>query len=183
MSSQLPVQGRFIEPTVVASHFLLHPGDTVADFGAGAGVFVEILARVVGPSGRVIACEIQKELVEKIGDMARKKGLLQIDPKWSDLESETGIPIPDGTLDAGILVNTLFQLENKGGALREIHRCVRTGGKFFVIDWSDSFGGLGPQYDQVVSQRDAQAYVEAAGFVFERSFDAGDHHYGLAFRK
>ncbi len=183
MSNALQMQGRFVEPAVVASHFHLREGDVVADFGAGAGFFSEILARVVGPSGRVVACEIQKELVEKIGDSARRKGLLNIDPKWCDIEAEGGLPIPDGSLDAGVMVNTLFQFDDKGTALREVYRTLRVGGKFFLIDWTDSFGGLGPQFEQIVTERDARAYVESTGFVFERTFDSGDHHYGMAFRK
>lgn len=183
MQSTPLVQGRFVEPNVVVSHFHLREGDVVADFGAGAGFFAEVLSKVVGPSGRVIAIEIQKELVDKLGDLARRKGLMNVDPKWADIEEPGGVPLKDGSLDAAIMVNTLFQFENKPGALSEVYRTLRQGGKFILIDWTDSFGGLGPQFDQVVNEMDAKAYVEAAGFTFERSFPAADHHYGLAFRK
>lgn len=169
-------------PQVVATHFHLRPGDTVADFGAGSGYFTETLAGLVGPTGRVYACEIQKNLVEKIGDTARAKGLAQVQPLWADIESPSGSKIPDGTLDAAIMVNTFFQLDDKGAALNEVKRTLRSGGKFFLIDWSESFGGLGPQPDQVVSAEDAEALAETVGFILEHTFDAGDHHYGLAFR-
>jgi len=62
-------------------------------------------------------------------------------------------------------------------------RTVRSGGRFFVIDWTESFAGMGPQPGQVISAADVTALFEANGFVFEREFPAGDHHYGLAFRK
>jgi ubiquinone/menaquinone biosynthesis C-methylase UbiE len=175
--------GQFVEPRVVVSHFHLHEGDKVADFGAGAGFYSELLSRLVGPHGRVFAVEIQKDLVEKIGDLARKKGLHNIDPKWADIEADGGVPIADGVVDAALMANTLFQIEDKGTALREVYRTLRPGGKFFVIDWTDSFGGLGPHMSQVVTEYDARAHAEAAGFTYERSFGAGDHHYGLAFRK
>ncbi len=183
MQSTSLLQGKFVEPNVVVSHFHFREGDVVADFGAGSGFFVEVLSKVVGSSGRVVAIEIQKELVEKLGDMARRKGLVNVDPKWADIEADGCVPLQDGSLDGAVMVNTLFQFEDKGTALRELCRTLRTGGKFILIDWSESFGGLGPHIDQVVSAADATAHVEAAGFVFERSFPAGDHHYGLAFRK
>ena len=58
---------RFVDPNTVVSHFHIREGDVIADFGAGSGFYIEILARKVGTSGKVYACEIQKELVEKIG--------------------------------------------------------------------------------------------------------------------
>ncbi len=177
------ITGRFVVPSVVASHFHLRPGDVVADFGAGSGYFIETLASLVGEEGRVYACEIQKPLVEKIGNLARSKGLSQVQPLWSDLEVIGGSKIPDGVLDAAIMVNTYFQFDNRAVVLQEVLRTLRSGGKFFLIDWSDSFGGLGPQPEQVVSVATAEAEGETAGFSFERSFDAGDHHYALAFRK
>ncbi len=181
-SSSLPVK-RFVEPNVVASHFHIREGDSVADFGAGSGFFVEVLARLVGREGKVYACEVQRELVEKIGALVRSKGLFMVDPLWCDFETRGGSKIADAVVDVAIMVNTLFQLDDKRTAIAEVERTLRSGGKFFLIDWSESFGGLGPHPDQVVPQHDAQALIETAGFVFERSFDAGDHHYGLGFRK
>lgn len=181
-TGSLPLQ-RFVDPKIVISHFHIREGDIVADFGAGSGYFVEILARNVGGSGRVYACEIQKDLVEKIGNLARAKGLSTVHPLWCDLEQEQGIKIEDEILDVGVMINTLFQLEDTQTALEEIRRTIRSGGKFFVVDWSESFGGLGPQPDQVIGEQQTQAIVEEHGFIYERAFDAGDHHYGLAFRK
>lgn len=183
MSSALQLQGRFVQPTVVTSHFHLREGDVVADYGAGSGFFTEALSQVVGRNGKVFACEIQKELVEKIGDVVRTKGLHNVDVKWCDIEDPSGVPISDGQLDAAVLINTFFQFENKAAGLQEIMRTLRPGGKFLLVDWSDSFGGVGPHPNDVVLEDAARAFAESVGFTYERSFDAGDHHYGLAFRK
>lgn len=172
-----------MQPEVVSTHFHIRAGDSVADFGAGRGFFVEILADLVGPEGQVYACEIQKNLVEAIGETIRTKGLGNVEALWCDIEALNGTKITDAALDVAIIVNTFFQMEDKDTALSEVSRTLRSGGKLFVVDWSESFGGLGPQPDQVVTEGAARDKCEAAGFVFERSFDAGDHHYGLAFRK
>lgn len=177
------VTGRFVDPSIVASHFHLREGDTVADFGAGSGYFMEVLANLVGKEGKVYACEIQKELSIKLGELARTKGLTQVHPLWSDAEELGGSKIADGVLDAAIVVNTFFQFEEKNTALQEISRTLRSGGKLFIIDWSESFNGLGPQPGQIITEEEAKMLAEAEGFVFEHSFDAGDHHYGIAVRK
>src|SRR5271167_1085061 len=40
-------------------------GETVVQIGAGAGYYTAILARLVGPSGRVIAYEIEPDVAER----------------------------------------------------------------------------------------------------------------------
>lgn len=174
---------RFVIPEHAVSHFHLRDGDVVGDFGAGAGYFEKALSRAVGGSGVVYAFEIQKMLTEKIADLVRTERLSNVEIVWGDIEAQSGCKIADGRLDAGVLVNTLFQMENKPTALAEIHRLIRSGGKLFVIDWSESFSGMGPQPGDVLTAEAACELVEAAGFAFEREFPAGEHHYGLAFRR
>ena len=174
---------RFVVPEAIATHFHLRAGDKVGDFGSGVGSFMPVLARLVGPSGRVYAVEIQKTLVESLVARARSERISNAEVIWGDLEAENGTKIMSGALDAGIIVNCLFQTEDKSAVIREIVRTLRSGGKLFIVDWSESWGGMGPQIGGVVTEAEARALAETEGLVFERSFDAGDHHYGLAFRK
>lgn len=178
-----PIGGRFVIPNVVATHFLIREGDMVADYGAGSGFFLKVLSEAVGATGRVYAVEIQKQLVEKLGEVARLQGLSNVQPLWCDLEEANGIKIGNGELDVAIVVNTLFMIEDKPTSIKEMGRTLRSGGKFFVVDWSESFGGLGPHPEQVVTSSMATNLFESNGFVLDREFPAGDHHYGLAFRK
>ncbi len=172
----------FVIPEVVTSHFHLKDGDVIADFGAGSGFFLRALSLRIG-NGKVYACEIQKSLVEKISEQVRSQHLSNVYPLWCDLEEVNGVPVKDDALDVGILSNTLFQLEDKHAACKEMYRMIRSGGRLMVIDWTDSHGGLGPAPDHVCDASAAQALFESCGFVLERTYPAGDHHYGLAFRK
>lgn len=172
-----------MEPRAVISHFHFRPGDVIADFGTGAGHYLGELSRAVGPSGRVYACEIQKSLVERITARIHEERLGNVHPIWCDLEQAEGTKLRSELLDAGILINTLFQIEDKKTALHEVARVLRKGGKLLLVDWSDSFGGLGPQPSHVITAADAKKILEEAGFVFEREFPAADHHYGMAFRR
>lgn len=173
----------FVVPSVVASHFHIREGDTVADFGSGVGYFIPELSKRAGSSGRVYACEIQKALIEKLGAQAHEMGNHNVHPLWCDLEEPNGIKIPTAHIDIGILVNTLFSIEDKTAAITEMSRTLRKGGKFFVVDWSESFGGLGPTPDNVITAADTKALFESTGFIVDAEYPAGAHHYGLAFRK
>jgi ubiquinone/menaquinone biosynthesis C-methylase UbiE len=181
MTFTLP--GKFVVPEIVATQFFLKEGDVVADYGAGSGYFLKVLTQGVGPSGKVYACEIQKALVDKLGDFARLNGLTNVTPLWCDLEELGGIKISDNSIDVGLLVNTLFMFEQKATAVREIRRTLRPGAFLHVIDWTESFGGIGPQSANVITKEAATILLESEGFALEREYPTGEHHYGLAFRK
>lgn len=178
-----PIGGRFVVPEVVATHFHLKEGDVVADLGAGKGFFLKALSNGVGTSGKVYACEIQKQLVDNLGEIARSQNLSNIYPIWCDLEEEGGVKIADNELDVALLINTLFLIEDKPVMAKEIIRITRSGGRVLIVDWTESFSGLGPHPDQVFGLQLATDLFEEHGLVFETEFPAGDHHYGLAFRK
>lgn len=175
--------GKFVDPQTAVSHFHLHEGDVVADFGAGSGHYMKPLADAVGKSGRIYACDIQKNLVDALGTIAHEQHLTNVHPIWCDVEAQGGTKLQDNSLDMALLSNILFQFTEKDRALTEIARVLRKGGKLCVIDWSESFSGLGPRNEDVVNESSARALLGKAGFVCEHSFPTGDHHYGLLCHK
>lgn len=173
----------FVDPRIVVSQFHLRPGDRVGDLGAGVGHYLKPLSKAVGAEGKVFAVEIQRNLAEAAAVLVRTERLSNVETIWGDLEAPGGTKIKDQSLEAALFSNTLSMIENKDAALTEAKRVLRKGGKLLVIDWSDSFGGMGPSPAMVINEVDAKAHAERAGFTFERSFVAGGHHYGLSFRK
>jgi len=177
------IDKRFIRPEVLVTNFHIRPGDKVGDFGAGAGNFATFLSKAVGSTGLVYACEVQKTLADKLSEKVQLERLSNVKVLWSDFEEIGGSKLEDGLLDVAVMVNTLFQLENRQVAMEEIYRVLRPGGKLVLVDWSESWSGLGPTPTDVINERQARDLIESVRFTFERAFDAGDHHYGLAFRK
>jgi len=174
---------RFVVPEVVISHFHLRAGDKVADFGAGSGYFLKPLSLAVGEDGLVYACDIQKNLIDTLDALASKENLSNVRPVWCDFEKVGGSKLNDNSLDVVLLVNSLFQVENHTSLVEEIKRVLRPGGKAIIIDWTESWGGLGPQPSDVMTQAETERLFASAGFTTETEFDAGDHHYGVVFRK
>lgn len=54
---------------------LVKSGDVVLDLGCGAGFFSVSLARLAGPQGRVIAVDLQPEMLAKVEKRAQKAGV------------------------------------------------------------------------------------------------------------
>ena len=155
----------------------------VADLGAGSGFYTIPSGRAVGSNGKVYAVEVQKDLLSRIKDEAIKAHVSNVEVIWGNIEKIGGTKLRQGSVDAVIASNILFQLENKGTFVQEVKRILKPAGKVLVIDWSDSFGGMGPDPLSIMSSQSAQVLFEKEGFMLEEKINAGEHHYGMIFRK
>jgi len=161
----------------------LLPGMKVADFGAGVGAYTIPVAQAVGEKGRVYAVEVQRELVAKLKANVEHAGLKNVEYLWGDVERRGRTHLADELADVAILANILFQVTDKVGTVAEARRVLKKGGKLAVVDWRESFGGIGPAMQEVVSEAKAKELFAQHGFQYVRAISAGEHHYGLIFTK
>ena len=173
----------FADPQKNTAQFQLMPGSHVADIGAGSGFYTIAAAQVVGAKGRVYAVDVQKDLLAKIKNEAQRKGLSNIEVIWGNVEALGGTKLRETSIDAVIISNVLFQIDDRNGAAEETKRILKNGGRAFVIDWSDSQNGLGPDVKYIFPKAEAKKLFEKHGFTFERELEVGDHHYGLVYKK
>lgn len=171
----------FSDPRSNVLQLGLKEGMKVGDLGAGSGHYAISAGHIVGPSGRVYAVDIQEDLLKHVKDFATERGLRNIETSWGNFEKLGGTKLNDASLDAVILSNTLFQLDHREGAVAEIKRILKSGGRLLVIDWAGAYGGMGPLPHRVVSERVAEELFITAGFHKLKDFRAGPHHYSIVF--
>lgn len=173
---------RFSEPEIIVRELQLQPGLTVADFGVGSGYYTIAAARALGPSGLVYAIDVQPALLRRVKNLAASEGLQNVEILTGDVTLPKGSGLPSGSIDVVIVANVLFQIEDKKALVRETKRVLMDGGRALVVDWEDSFGGMGPTPSHVVKKDDAQAFFMNNGFKLVRTINAGSHHYGFIAR-
>ncbi len=173
----------FADPTENLKKLNIKEGWKVADFGTGSGFYAIGISKRIGDTGRVYAIDVQKDLLAKLANRAKEEGLNNVEIIWADVDQIGGSKLADGFLDAVVVSNILFQSENKENLAKETFRVLKSGGEVMVIDWTDSYGGLGPRSDQIFSVSKAEELFVKNGFTVVESFDAGDHHWGLVFKK
>ncbi len=173
----------FTDPQNNIDQFDLMSGMQVADLGAGIGAYSVVLAKKVGPDGKVNAVEVQRRLLDKIKQSTEIEHLFNVNVIWGDIEKLGGSKLKDLSMDAVIISNVMFQLEKKENIVKEAYRILKPDRKVLLVEWIDSAGGLGPIDDDIVYPDEAKKIFMENGFDYEKDIYAGDNHYGMVFRK
>ena len=171
----------FADPKANVLQLGLREGMKIGDFGAGSGHYALAASAAVGEDGKVYAVDIQEDILAHIKDIARTKGIGNIETVWGNVEKKGGSRLRDQFLDGLILSNILFQVQSRDGIVAEAKRVLKPEGKLLLIDWAGAYGGIGPDPKAVISEHAAEDLFISAGFHKVKSFRAGPHHYGLVF--
>ncbi len=173
----------FSDPTKNIEQCGIQAGQDIADFGSGSGHYSMAASRALMSTGRVYAIDVDKDLLTKLKNSSTKEGLYNIEVVWGNVEKENGAKLRDSSINLVLLCNLLFQLDDKMGAINEAKRILKPNGRVLVVDWSDSFGGIGPKPNAVVKKAKLIEMFEKSGFSLDREISAGSHHYGFIFKK
>lgn len=111
----------------------IKPGQRILDIAAGAGEPAVSAAERVGPSGYVLATDISEGIVELALQVARERGLKQVETRTMDGEN---VDLPDASFDAVLCRLGLMYMPHPVTALREWRRALRPGGRITVAVFS-----------------------------------------------
>lgn len=172
-----------MDPARMLAACNLQVTDTVADFGAGSGFMARALSSIV-TAGNVFAIEINRDLVSRVIHEVEERQIKNLHPLWGDIEISGGSKLGDASVDMVVLSNILFQLDDKVGCIKEATRVLKPGGRILIVDWTESFGGLGPAPHHVFEQKMAEDLLLNSGFTkLSDNLPAGEHHYAILFKK
>lgn len=110
---------------VIVRQLELRPGMVVLDMGCGPGRLTLPLAREVGPTGKVVAVDIQAGMLQRLRDKARTAGLANIEFIRA-AAGEAGLQ--RDCFDRALLVTVLGEIPDRGAALKEIMTALKPGG-------------------------------------------------------
>ncbi len=167
----------FLDPRYALEQFGIYGTQDVVDFGSGAGHFaLEAARRLDG--GRLFAVDIEKEMLTRLISEARERNHTHVHSIWGDLSKIGGVPVSDGSFDAGLAVNILFQVDDRDAFIQEVKRLIKKGGKVLFVDWKEGTN-VGPHHNHRIGEDTALGLFRRHGFEKEKSIDTGDYHYGM----
>lgn len=116
----------------IADALQLKVGDTLADVGAGTGLFMETFSRRVGATGKVLEIDISPRLVEFMNERAKRHGYTNVGAR---LCTERSIEVASTSVDVVFVCDTYHHFEYPMETLASIHRALKPGGRLYIVDF------------------------------------------------
>jgi SAM-dependent methyltransferase len=158
-------------------------GAAVVDVASGTGVVARAAARRVGPSGRVLATDISPAMIDFNASHPPETGSAPIE---TAVASATDLGCPDGEFDVVLCQQGMPFFPDRPGAIREMHRVLRSGGLVGIAVWTPGhevvpFGPMNSVMQELgvpppfPGAYDRGSYVLSAEQVAELLGEAGFH--------
>ena len=149
-------------PDLLLRALELKPGMTVADIGAGTGYYSWRMAERVGKSGRVLAIDVQPQMIALLDREMKRRGVVNVK---STLGTATDPKLPEGTVDLALMVDVYHELEHPYEILSAIVRSLKPGGRVVFVEYrgEDPAVPIKPHHKMT----EAQVKKEAAALPLE----------------
>ena len=122
----------FAKRNEILAAISLKPTDTIADIGAGTGLFTRLFASKLGPEGRVIAVDIAQKFLDHIELTCREQGLRNVETL---LCKEDSTELPPESVDVAFICDTYHHFEFPQKTMTSLLKALKPGGRVIVIDF------------------------------------------------
>lgn len=158
-----PKRDEWQRPDEVVALLELKPAMTVADVGAGTGYFVGRLAKAVGPSGFVIATDVEEDMIKYLDQRAIKDS-------WSNVRAAQ-VPYDDPGLSAAsvdriLIVDVWHHVSDRPAYAKKLAAALRPGGALAIVDFEKS-AKQGPPPEMRLEPKAVADELTAAGLTAE----------------
>ena len=151
------------EVELVIAYLELKPGDIVADIGAGAGAFSRPLARAVAPTGKLLAVDIDKNLLQYVDQRAKQE---QSDNIQTVLGKFDDPNLPTRQVDLAFFHDVLHHIEHREAYLKALSSYLKPNGRIALIELNqkDPQTPHRGQTELLISKDEVEHWMAAAGF-------------------
>jgi SAM-dependent methyltransferase len=143
-------------------------GAVVADVGAGSGYYTVLLSRVVGPSGRVVATDLQPGMLDIVRAKIAREKLTNVELVQGRADDPV---LPANTFDLVLMVDVYHELASPQVFVRKLKDALKPDGRLVLIEFrlEDPRVPIREEHKMSVSQ--VRQELGGDGFQIERVID------------
>jgi ubiquinone/menaquinone biosynthesis C-methylase UbiE len=118
--------------TLLVRSLRIKPGDVVADIGAGSGVISMLMAESVLPGGKVMAVDVQQEMLDRLQARCQKADIENIVPV---LGTQNKSGLEPNSVDLAIMVDVYHEFEFPYEMMQDLARSLKPGGRIVFVEY------------------------------------------------
>lgn len=139
-----PERDAWQQPEALLDLMHIQPGTTVVDLGAGTGYFVARLSRRVGPTGRVLALDVEPNMVGFLQRRARDQNLPNVEAR---LVQPSDPALPPASASRILIVNTWHHIDERPQYAKKLAAALDPTGEVWIVDFTlEAQHGPPPEY-------------------------------------
>jgi ubiquinone/menaquinone biosynthesis C-methylase UbiE len=146
----------------------LKRGMTVCDMGCGNGYYALKLAQMVGPEGRVLAVDIQPQMLTMLKESAERAGLENIELILGQLHDPK---LPAGEIDLVLMVDVYHEFSHPEHMLAAIRKALAPDGVVALTEYRAEDPNVPIRPLHKMSKRQIMREFTPNGFKLVREFD------------
>lgn len=113
------------------------PGEQVIDIACGTGLVGLRVAEKVGPGGSVLGTDISEQMLGRATALAARRGITNFSAQRMEAEL---LKCPDNRFGLALNALGLMYVTDAPGAIQEMHRVLRPGGRAVAAVWGSRSG-------------------------------------------
>ena len=151
----------------------------VADIGAASGYYTFRLSSRV-PKGRVLAVDIQRELLQLIEERSTLAGIDNVETVLGTIEDPG---LPESGVDAVLLVDTYHEFSHPREMMDGVVRALKPGGRVFLVEFRGVDAELAVPAVHKMKEAQARLDLEDVGLEWVENRSVLPLHHFVVFRK
>jgi len=167
-------------PAQVLDALQLHSGEVIADLGAGSGYFTFRIAPKVGETGKVLAVEVQDEMLETLKQRATAKKIANVQVIRA---SETDPHLPANAVDLVLFVDVYHELSYPYEVMEKVRDSLKTDGRVAFVEYRKEDPAVPIKEVHKMSVTQLQKEMAAVGLVPVRRIETLPLQHILIFGK
>jgi predicted methyltransferase len=127
-----PEREREEAPSKAIAALGLRAGQVVADVGAGSGYYTVLLAKAVGPTGRVVATDLQPGMLDLLRARVARERLANVEVVQGRADDPV---LPEKAFDLLLMVDVYHELADPQVFVRKLKAALKPGGRLVLIEF------------------------------------------------